>query len=141
MRKSSFTILLTICAVLALVVSSQTAAQSEEISEAQALSVVRALNTKELEFFIKEHAYVPLERAAQNVRLQDSSIGSIVLTDQTSGRIRNYTASLLTSADQKHYRLSLIAESPGCSTAFFTDESGVIYLGKVIDCTAGVRGQ
>lgn len=118
--------------------SLDSAVDKKTLTKLQALGIVRALNTAELDAFLQHKNYAPLVPATQRFRGKTEGLDELVTNsmDAPSGRIRDYEVSIIISSDGKHYKIALtpVAESPVCTTAFFSDESGVIYAGTILDC-------
>lgn len=53
--------------------------------------------------------------------------------------VPGWTLSLVISADEQGYELSLRNLSDSCGFSFFSDERGVIYQGGVIDCSVELK--
>jgi len=123
---------------VALSSSLDSATEKEPLSKSQALEIVRALNTAELDILLKTKNYAPLDSVVKGLREKPAGLAEFVdnSSNSSSGKIRDYQVSIITSSDGKHYKLALtpLEDSPACAVAFFSDESGVIYLGTAIDC-------
>ena len=116
-------------------VSAQTSAQT---NRDDVLQLARAVNTAELDLFMTSgHVYAPLEKALKDAQKMNPGMGQITPIDSVSGSSGNYIISIVISPDEKHYRLSIIPKTNDCSWSLFSDERGVIYFGKAIDCFQG----
>lgn len=118
-------------------VSHQSSATPAHLPRAEALETVRAINTAELDAFLKHKTYVPLLEASQNLKGRSGGLNLVpAASDSSFADVRDYRISLITSPDAKHYKLSMTpaSASSGCAEGFFSDESGVIYLGPPLDC-------
>jgi hypothetical protein len=133
------TVLLAMVLSVGLSPSLGSAVAKQPLTKAQALEIVRTLNTAEMYVFLQQKCYSPLDTAAKHFKKQPKGLGELVTssTNAPSGRIRDYEISLITSSDGKHYKLAMtpVAESPVCTIAFFSDESGRIYSGRALDCS------
>src|SRR5579863_3873391 len=123
--------------VLAISVSAQTPAPT---SREKALQVARALGTAELDLFMSKHAYAPLAEAAREARRLTPTMSPIVSLDFVSGTSGSYLVSITTSSDAKHFQLSMTPSANDCSWSLFSNERGVIYFGKAIDCFGRSHG-
>ncbi|MGH9430863.1 MAG: hypothetical protein ACRD3T_04915 [Terriglobia bacterium] len=101
-------------------------------SQAEAVGLVRTINTAELDPWFKTHAYVSLEELLQRRFLRGTG-NAFVLSDASSGGWKGYVVSVVASADGKHYLLGL-APGSGCGFSVFSNESGVIYTGRALGC-------
>jgi hypothetical protein len=110
------------------------------LSDLDAVSVARAVNTAETEAFFKRDSYPTVEQLSMSARfrggLERAVPGAtLVLGDSVSGAVRDYKLSILTSGDAKHYSLILVPKSPTkCGVAVFSSDAGVIYTGKALAC-------
>lgn len=123
---------------LVLSANSQKAA-APKLTIAEAIETVRALNTAELEVYLKSGSYCSLGLAIRNLKEPVGSIAvrSIETTPESSWlNLKGYRLSLLIAADSKHYQLALTpAEASGdCADGIFSDESGTIYSGAALGC-------
>ena len=107
----------------------------DQLTDVDAVSLVRQFNTAEAELFGARngsHRYMPLAKVLETPSLKSQIKVSVAISDETSGTVKNYSVSLIPSADGKHYMLSLAPM--GCGPAFFSNETGVIYPGKAAGC-------
>lgn len=121
-----------------------------ELSPREGIDLVRAINTAEVEFFLKSyHKYMPLEEVLRHRIFQrggmaisgggmtmtlTSPLAIPVIKDATSGTVKNYKVSVVASADGQHYQVAVAPANPGCELLVFSDESGVIDTGRAISC-------
>ncbi len=107
---------------------------SAQLSEPQALQLIRLINTAEREVSNETHTFVPLAQLLRHPSLEEHR-KFIALTESHSGRVKDRKLSVLASADGKHYTVALVPES-GCEPAVFSNEAGLIYRGKAFGCPA-----
>ncbi len=118
----------------------QTHESGQRLSDLDAVSVVRAVNTAEMEAFFKRDTYPTLEQLSMSARFRsglDRAVpgAMLVLEDPVSGAVRDYKLSLLISGDGKHYSVILVPESAAqCGTAVFSSDANVVYTGKAQAC-------
>lgn len=119
---------------------------SNQLSQEEALKLVRVIITAEAELPLTKKPYVSLEELLQT-RLFQKGIGStfqflekknwsqtqINLIDSTSGSLNNCYLSVIASADGNHYQVRLAPEQ-GCDVALFSNETAVIYKGRGLGC-------
>ena len=114
--------------------SAKTGVTEPQLTQAEALAFVRALNTAQVDTLLSSGAYASLEGLAKHRFLQDRQ-AQIALKDSALGSYADYKLSVVASKDGKHYLLGLVPQS-GCGTAFLSGESGIIYTGKALGCPA-----
>ena len=105
-----------------------------QLSENDALALVRAVNTVEATIFMKNHEYVPLKEVLEHPSFRPKQ--NVSRTDGTSARVQDYAVSVVASADGKHYGVELTPTDPhpGCRRAFFSNEAAIIYIAKPTGC-------
>lgn len=113
-------------------------AQKEEpspaLSREEAIAFVRAVNTVQASFVIHTKAYASLGQVLNSRAIKQGG-AALTLESPHKAIFKNYDVSLTLSPDVKGYHLSLTPRS-GCELALFSDESGLIYYGRRIDCPA-----
>jgi hypothetical protein len=115
------------------------AAQRDDRDRARAVDVVRILNTAEYEYR-RDHgsfAVWPELYASGAIAKVQKEADQWTALPITSGSqvIPGYFLNLLVSRDAASYSVSLHeAGSNDCGFSVFSDESGLIYQGTVIDC-------
>lgn len=73
-------------------------------------------------------------------RRQEEGLPEIHVIDSTSGTTLNYVVQVTTSDDKRHFQASLEPTDPKtCLGALFTDDRGIIYVGKGLGCPADRR--
>lgn len=107
---------------------------ADPLSPNEALELVRLLNTAQAESWLTSSSYQARANLLKH-RLVSRQSMPVVVQDDTLGEIRGYKLSVLVSGDGKRYHLALVPVS-GCSVAFFSNESGLIYTGKTLGCPA-----
>ena|SRR5687767_8395508 len=95
------------------------------------ITVMRFLNTAEAAARSQSGKYVDLAELI-NHRVMDGVRGEIT-TDGSSVFYQGRQLRLLLSPDGLHYH-AMVVPVESCGTAIFSDERGMIYTGKVLDC-------
>ena len=66
---------------------------------------------------------------------QQDGLPDIHVIDSSTGEALKYVVQVTTSDDRKHFQASLEPVDPKtCAQSFFTDDRGVIYVGKGLGC-------
>jgi hypothetical protein len=104
-----------------------------ELSSSDGLRIMRALDTAEASAFNSEPKYLSLEQLVRQRLIPGDKMG-LTLNDSSSGMIKNYKVSVVVTADGKHFAAALVP-SDGCGAALFSDESDLIYEGRVLGCS------
>lgn len=138
---------LMLSAVIALMLSGAMAAGGSDEKAApnetrtQALGTIRLINTAEVSFRRSAQVYGSfaelvskgtLKETAQMNSYLVSAYGRLDLQNPAEP-LREFTLAMVVAPDGSAYKLSLV-EKKNCGAAFFTDESGIIYEGKALDC-------
>ncbi len=126
-------LLLAVGAVMVAAAQAPPAPGAPELQPRDGVQVLRKLNT----------AQATIARGASGrygnldaVLRQDTTLsGSVTPINDISASIKGYTLTLISAADGRGYRASLTSATP-CALAFFTDEGGLIYTGRALDCPA-----
>jgi hypothetical protein len=109
--------------------------KADELSESQVLAMIRMVNTLQVVAHEEDqrHQYASLDvlvyRRHQNHELW---LPNLHLTDSSTGTLKNYTVSVVVSADGQHYVAEMIGS--GCALALFSNESAVIYTARGLGC-------
>lgn len=120
---------------------SQTKAKTEP--GGHALSTVRLVNTAEAYAHQAQGRYVSLaelvstgvlKRAAE-MNDDFTSTFSELDPQKGAGLLNGFDFAIVVSSDGGTYKLSLAAKER-CGTAYFTDDRGMIYSGRVLGCSA-----
>jgi hypothetical protein len=122
--------------VLATVARPYPQEKPDELSEAEALGLVRTINTFQVAPFQgPRHQYVSLEElvAQRHEKAHELLLSTVLLKDSSTGTLKNYTVSIVVSADGQHYVLEMLS-SPSCGLALFSNESGIIYTARGLGC-------
>ena len=132
MKKAAFFTLLA-CVAAAPILLSRTVPQAnpERLALEDAIRLLRVINTAEATAFVKTQSYQPLEKLVTDGYM--SRIGG-GFRDSSSATVKDHRLLLITSADGKHYSVSLVPES-GCDTAAFSQDPGIIYTAKPLGCS------
>ncbi|HLZ49969.1 MAG TPA: hypothetical protein VKP61_04410 [Candidatus Acidoferrum sp.] len=108
----------------------------DELSEPEALGLMRMINTFQVAPVQgPRHQYVSLEElvAQRHEKAHELLLSTVLLKDSSTGTLKNYTVSIVVSADGQHYVAQLISSS-SCASALFSNESGVIYTARGLGC-------
>jgi len=129
----SLAVVVTLCGVTIPIVDTHSQTKPDQLSTAEALTLVRAFSTAEAEKKQTEQGFVSLPKLMQDGTLQ-RRLQEISVLDAHTATIRDYRLSVVPSADGEHYQLSLAPKS-GCGYTLFTNESFVIYEAKALGCS------
>lgn len=122
--------------IVATVVRPRPQEMPDELSEPEALGLMRMINTFQVApFYGPRHQYVSLEElvAQRHEKAHELLLSAVLLKDSSTGTLKNYTVSIVVSADGQHYVAQLISSS-SCASALFSNESGVIYTARGLGC-------
>ncbi len=108
--------------------------QAEQLTQEDALRLVRSINTAQVQPFVQEKRYLSLEELLSRGGLPRLT-ALATLTTPVSSAVKDYNLVIFPSTDGKRYHLSLVPKS-GCEPAFFSSESGIIFVGKALGCPA-----
>jgi hypothetical protein len=129
-----FVLLAVIAGAFPFVVGSQNQ-QKEELSDNEALELLRAVNTAQLDLRMARQPYAPLQKILQRRFFVETEVGSDITTvDSNTGTKKGYEISVCVFGEGRRYIASVVPVERGCRVAFFTDESGVIYQGRALGC-------
>jgi hypothetical protein len=105
-----------------------------QLSEEEALGLVRNVVTAELTIFMKNQAYVSLDELLQQPSFRPQA--NVTKTDRSHGTVKDYRISVIASADGKHYSTELTPAEPhpGCPAAFFSNERAILYKATALGC-------
>jgi hypothetical protein len=105
--------------------------QKQELSENEAVELLRAVNTAEVDIkLMRKQPYAPLQQLLHHRPFVGTEVASnIAIVDSTTGRKKGYQISVDVLGEGKRYTASIVPIERHCRVAFFTDESGVIYKG------------
>jgi len=121
-----FTVTLSVIAVVA-----QQAPADE--GRRNAIVVMRAINTAENAARQRGGKYLPLAELVEHPAMGGMKGDIAVNVDGGSYAYKGGQLRLALAADATQY-VVMFAPSETCGTASFTDERGMIYAGKVLDC-------
>jgi hypothetical protein len=104
-----------------------------ELQPRDAVQLLRRLNTTQATLARAGAArYGDLEAVLR----QDTTLsGAVTPINGISASVKGYTLTLISAVDGRGYRASLTSATP-CALAFFSDEGGLIYTGRALDCPA-----
>jgi len=134
------------CALLLLLIVSAAGLQSQQSEPAAkadrrtAVNLVRLINTAEVEPQGQQGRYVSFAELVRTGALKSAGRHFPQLdldrTNLQSERevLSGWELRLVVGGDGKSYKLSLIEKEDRCRFGFFSDEVGIIYHGKAIDC-------
>lgn len=115
----------------------------------RAVGVARLISTAELNYFRVNGGYASLAELVKSGQLRQAAIEfpenlfayRAVNLQSDSQPVAGFVLGLLVAADGSAYRLSLTQKTDECGLGLFTDERGILYEGKTIDCaTEEMRG-
>ena len=89
---------------------------TDQLSQSEALGLIRRINTIEAEMKLKGQSYGSLEGLLKEPRFQQRQF-AIDVDDSSSGSLKNYKMSVVVSADGQHYQVSL-RPAQGCVMLF-----------------------
>ena len=122
------TIALVIVVTTGVTVSTQPSSDDERRA---AITLMRAINTAEAAINSRNGQYVHLTEL-----LEHPAMGRVKPNIAVSGGVATHqgaTIRLALSSDGKQYQVSVVPADT-CGWAAFSDERGLIYTGKVLDC-------
>jgi len=112
-----------------------------EIPTGVLVNSIRLLNTAEVEYLMKNGRFANQDEILSHLKEKGLSKRSAIDLENP----KPYELSIATSADGKHYLITLKRPSDmndknsWCKTAAFSDDRGVIFLGQAINCEAAPR--
>lgn len=127
MNRSIVILFLAVCATVAVTAR----AQAPDDERRAAITVMRAINTAENAIKQSGGKFVPLEAL-----LNHQAMGRVRANIAVSGNAITHQGAqlrLALSADAMQYHV-MVVPAATCGTAVFSDERGLIYTGKVLDC-------
>ena len=98
-----------------------------------AINEVRALNTAEMRYRYSHGRFAGLEELKSSDEWQKTIERMKNWGAEGPEFIAAYDTSLIADLQGKTYRISVKPKSDMCQSSFFSDESGLIFEGKVID--------
>ena len=109
----------------------------------QAVSVVRLFSAAEIDYFHTNSRYAGFAELVNSKQLAQTAMESpehlsayrSVNLQSDSEPVAGYVLGLIVAADGTTYKLSLTQKTVKCGFGVFTDEKGLLYEGKAIDCT------
>ena len=117
--------------------------QREPVAKADrktAITLVRLINTAELEPKFQRARYESFSDLLQSGALKNTqrhfpqlAVEELNLQSERDV-LPGWELRLVVSGDGNSYKLSLIEKEDRCKFGFFSDEVGIIYHGKAIDC-------
>lgn len=133
--KARWCILLLISTVIApgmLSAQSRPAANSNALSQKDAVRLTQAINAAESEIFSRTHKYVSLEQLLAAPVFAERKALPAPLDD--SGQLKDHFLRLLASSDGRHYLMAITPSAAGCGFSVFSDETAAIYPAGPLDC-------
>ena len=128
MNNRGFVIAVLIAASMAVAVA-QT--QTPDDERRAAITVMRAINTAENAVRQAGGKYVPLETLLDHQAM--SRVRPNIVVNGGGVAHQGAQVRLALSADAMGYQV-MVVPAATCGTALFSDERGLIYTGKVLDC-------
>ncbi len=111
----------------------QTQGALANLTQNEAIRLLRMINTAELDIFNRTQSYAPLAQVLDKLGTPQG----IKLVDSSMGTLRGYSVSVVVSADGKHYVSAIVPLTSGCGfSAFSRGEVAVIHLGTPLGCPA-----
>lgn len=125
-------ILATLSVITMPVFKTNSQALTDKLESKEALSVVRLVATTEGEKKSAGNSFVTLPELMTHPAMRGRH-EEFSMVDSHTATFRNYTLTVIPSADGQHFQLSLVPKS-GCGYTLFTNETFVIYESKVPGC-------
>ncbi len=142
MRNTKF--LFAVLAMCAACIAAVHAQAQSELSKQRIVSVLRFVNTQELNFSGANHSYAQYNELI--VYSKSHALADEEPVDISAQALSPYVLAITLSADGKHYSAELFRPTTQsqretwCKPAGFTDERGLIYLGAAIGCETAPAG-
>lgn len=124
-------------ALISLVALLNVQAGEKEVSSEQLVNWMREINTRQVTFYMANKKFAD---AGQLITFAQQKHYSVIQNELTPSALAPYTLQINVSSDGTHYQASLKRPSDmkdkttWCKTAVFSDDSGLIYIGKNIGC-------
>jgi type II secretory pathway pseudopilin PulG len=122
---------LALCVVAGLAARSSAQTAVDEDGRRAALRVMRAINTAENAARSQGGHYLPLADLLTHRAM--GAVAPDVRVSATTVTYDKWQLRLALSADASQYMVNMMS-SETCGLAVFSDERGLIYTGKVLDC-------
>jgi hypothetical protein len=106
------------------------------LDEQLAVDLVRKINTTQVEFRLQNNAYVSLDQLLEHRFMADSK-ALLEPADRTSAALADYHLRVVATDDGQRYTVMIASQAVRCGFAVFSDEGGVIYVGKALGCDRG----
>jgi len=86
------------------------------------------------------HQYLSLDELVSQPHRNDHEqwLTTLPLLDSSAGTLKNDRVSVIVSPDRQQYAAQLIGPS-SCGLAVFSNESGIIYAGRALECPNETR--
>jgi len=118
----------------------QLAGSESEVNEKA--GVVRLIGFAETAYFRAHGRYVTFAELVQSGQIEQIALEStayraaLQLLDLKSDSqpVPGFTLGLVVAADGRQFKLSLTEPGEKCPVGWFTDEAGILYEGKAVDC-------
>ena len=121
------------CVLLIVLTGAFALSQAQQSPVDRAVNIVRTLNTAEADSMLSQGHFLNLSELPAH-RFVSSKGWSIQPTGATTGTLDDYGVILTVTADRKHYQLSMLPTA-ACGVAVFSDDSGLIYTGRGLECS------
>ncbi len=125
-------------ALMLLIALVAVSAGEKEVSTDKLVNWMREINTRQAEFQMANKKYAD---AAQLRAFAQERQHPVLTTELAPSALAPYTLEINVSADGAHYLATIKRpsdmkdKSTWCKTAVFSDDSGLIYVGKNIGCS------
>jgi hypothetical protein len=102
------------------------------------VTALRFLNTEQVNYMDKHHRFADRDQIQDYLREEAPQALRKLQIDLEDPK--SYELAMTTSADGQHYQITLQHNSDPndqntrCQNAFFTDDAGLIYLGRPLGC-------
>lgn len=112
-------------------------AGAKEISHEKLVNWMREINTRQLNFRLANHRYAD---GGQLMKFAQTKHFNVITSELNSSALAPYPLLITLSPDGMHYQATIIRPSAmndkatWCKTAVFSDDSGLICLGRNIGC-------
>lgn len=146
MPKAAITLLTLLVLLTGSALIADTPIGAKQDKKILAVNFVRLVNTAEMSYRHEQGKYATFADLVKSSELQKvatrfqtfAPVYQQMNSQSASEPIAGLLFGLVVAADGANYKLSIREkqEKPHCSFAFFSDESGLIFEGRVIDCPA-----
>ena len=125
-------ILATLSVITVPVFKTNSQSLTDKLETNEALGVVRLVAATEAEKKSAGNSFVTLPELMAHPAMK-GRLEEISMVDSRTATFRNYTLTVIPSADGQHFQLSLVPKF-GCGDSLFTNETFVIHEAKAPGC-------